>query len=418
MRKCGLLFLAFVVGAMAIPPAASANDIARFKTVFASDVQYAAFGGMRGSGTGTMTLSGVSGTVSEAYLYWHGPTNSDQPAANASVSFNGQGITGTQIGFSDNNCWGFQNSQAYRANVTSIVRGKGNGSYALSNFRKPPGVEINGASLLVFFKDANNANNRDVVIFNNNDSNIVNTFDANGWNVNLPGINYQSGNASMDLHVSDGQTFPDDAVVVNGQTIFPAGPVFSGSTVAGPGGPAGSASDLLWDVRSADVTNLLSPGANTLRLTTGVNSDCLSLIVAAVNLPAGSAPDQPPAPTPPATTAPPDVGPAGQGGIVNSRPRISVGGVPRRSCVTSSFRMRVRIRDASSRMRRVHVRLNGRLIKSTTSKRFSVRIPARSARSGRHRITVTARDRGSPSLRGSRTTRFGRCARVDPFLTG
>ena len=65
--------------------------------------------------------------MSEAYLYWHGPTNSDQASANASANFNGQ-ASPAQIGFSNNNCWGFTNSQAYRADVSSIVRAKGNGS--------------------------------------------------------------------------------------------------------------------------------------------------------------------------------------------------------------------------------------------------------------------------------------------------
>ena len=46
------------------------------------------------------------------------------------------------------------------------------------------------------------------------------------------------------------------------------------------------------------------PGANDLTLTHDQAGDCLSLIVAAVNLPAGAAPDQPPTTTTTTTEAP------------------------------------------------------------------------------------------------------------------
>ena len=58
-----------------------------------------------------------------------------------------------------------------------------------------------------FFDDGDDSNNRDVVLFHGNDSNIANPFDADGWDVTLPGINYDTGAARMELHVSDGQTF-------------------------------------------------------------------------------------------------------------------------------------------------------------------------------------------------------------------
>ena len=80
---------------------------------------------------------------------------------------------------------------------------------------------------------------------------------------------------------------PDDEVVVNGTTIVPAGDVFQGDSVpVGPNDRNGG----LWDIEGFDVTSLLAPGPNTLRLTTGVGGDCLSLVVATVDLPAGAAP--------------------------------------------------------------------------------------------------------------------------------
>lgn len=228
---CIALMVPLVVGVAQLP--AAANDIQPFDTEFSTDFVSAGFGGIRGIGTGSLTLAGVSGPVTRALLYWHGPTNSTDPTANASVTFGGTPVTGTQIGFSDNNCWGFTNSQAYRADVTSLVAG--DGSYSLANFTKP-NAEINGVSLLVFFDDGNPANNRDIVLFDGNDSNIANAFDANGWNTTLSGINYSSGTANLQLYVSDGQSFADDALLLNGMTLAPAGPVFQGNTV--PNGAA------------------------------------------------------------------------------------------------------------------------------------------------------------------------------------
>ena len=295
----------------------SANDIALYQTFFDTDVTAAGHGGIRGVGTGeeegSIHVAGVSGTVTKALLYWHGPTDSTDPTANASVTFAGTPITGTNIGFSDDNCWDYANSQAYRADVTSLVTG--NGDYALANFIKEGVADINGASLIVFFDDGDDTNNRDVVLFDGNDSNIPNIYDADGWNVTLSGINYASGTASIDLHVSDGQSYPDDALILNGNTLAAAGAVFQGLSVSN-GASAGQTNGGLWDIKPYDVAAYLTPGPNTLTLTTGVNSDCLSLVVAAVNLPAGAAPEQPTAtpeaahqhkratPTPTATATP------------------------------------------------------------------------------------------------------------------
>lgn len=272
-----------------LPGLASASDLTAFKTVFDTDFTSAGVGGMRGIGTGTIALSGVAGPVSEAYLYWHGPTNAaaTNTSANANVTFNGNAISGTFLGISNDNCWGFQNSMAYRANVSSLITG--NGNYTLSNFVKD-GVDVNGASLIVFYKDANNANNRDVVMFNGNDSNIDNAFDASGWNITLSGINYTSGTANAQFHVGDGQFFGDDAVIANGTEIAPAGAVFNGETVpnANPNG-----TQTLWDIKDFNVTGLLNPGLNNINIKTGVNSDCLACVLIAIDLPAGAAPEQP-----------------------------------------------------------------------------------------------------------------------------
>src|SRR5206468_10238620 len=96
-------------------------------------------GGLRNQPSGVIRVSGVSGTVTKAYLYWQGPTRSSSPTINATIKLNGNTIVGTNIGYSNNNCWLYDNSQGYRADVTSIVTG--NGSYTISNYRiNPPSL--------------------------------------------------------------------------------------------------------------------------------------------------------------------------------------------------------------------------------------------------------------------------------------
>ena len=282
--------LAAALAALFLVGGASANDLQNFTTVQDTDWTQAGVGGMRGLGSGTITLAGVSGNVTQAYLFWAGPTNSTDPNANAGVLFGGTSIFGTNIGFSQDNFWGFANSQAYRADVTSLV--SGNGSYSLANFTKP-GVEVNGASLVVFFDDGNDTNNHDVVLFNGNDANFPNPFDALGWNSSLSGINYTSGTAAISLHVSDGQNFggdDDGTLRINGTPILTGG-IFQGNTLPSAGG--GVANGNLWDIRTFDVTSFLNPGPNTLNFQLDAINDALGLIVAAVELPVGAAPVTP-----------------------------------------------------------------------------------------------------------------------------
>jgi hypothetical protein len=277
MLIIGLLFLSV--------HSATANDIALFQTIYDIDYIAAGVGNMRNVGTGTIALSGVSGTVIKAYLYWHGPTNSLDPNANANVFVNGNAVSGTNIGFSNDNCWGYANSQAYRADVTSLVASTGNGNYVLTGFGSGS-VNTNGASLIVFFDDGVSSNNRDVVMFDGNDSNINNSYDAFGWNITLSGIDYTTGTAYMGLHVGDGQYYTDDTLILNGSVLDPGPQIFDGTSV-----PPGNDTFLgLWDIKYYDVTSYLSPGLNTLIMTTGVAGDCLSLVLAVVDLPAGAAP--------------------------------------------------------------------------------------------------------------------------------
>jgi len=53
-------------------PAAWAEPVTESFTVPATDWTSAGVGGIGTVGTGTIALSGVSGSVTGAYLYWHG----------------------------------------------------------------------------------------------------------------------------------------------------------------------------------------------------------------------------------------------------------------------------------------------------------------------------------------------------------
>ncbi len=255
-----------------------------FSTVYDTDWTSVGTGAMRGVGSGTLALSGTAGTVTGAYLFWHGPTNSADPLANASVVFNGNAITGVNIGISQNNNWGFLNSQAYRANVTAWVTG--DGTYSLANFIKPD-AEINGASLYVTYDNGIDSDNRDLVLFNGNDSNVQSAFDPSGWSVALNGVNYSGGAANLRLTVSDGQDFGlDEALYLNGSLIIPEGPNWQGALGTDPGHRGA-----LWDEMTFALDPYLAPGINNLQIQTyDPLTDALSLVVGAIDLPAGAAP--------------------------------------------------------------------------------------------------------------------------------
>jgi hypothetical protein len=285
------LGLAVAAGIPLFAGPAFAAAIVPFTTIFDTDFATAGTGGLRTTGTGTITVGGVAGPVTQSYLYWHGPTNSTAANANANVVVNGTGVTGANIGFSDDNFWGFANSQAYRASTTSVI--SGNGAYNLSGFVNLPDVQANGAATAVFSNDGNVANNRDIVIFNGNDSNFASGFDTAGWNFSLSGITYDGGDVFLTLFVSDGQNFganDDGTLRVNG-TAVASGGLFQGNSLPGGPGTGTGNNGNLFDIKTYNITSLLSTGQNTLNITLDNGfSDALSVIAAFVDLPAGDAP--------------------------------------------------------------------------------------------------------------------------------
>jgi hypothetical protein len=275
-----------------------------------TDIAEFGYGGMRvntsnsgtpGTGTGSISIpaNSINGTVTRALLYWNGPTSSSDPNSNAAVSFGGSPITGTNIGSAASNCWNvpadgvaYTNSQSYRSDVTDLVKGglvSGGGTFALADFTKTDGMnvvsDINGVSLVVFSYDGQSADYRNVVLWSGNDSNEASTGDPAGWDETLTGVPWPggTGGATLDFVVGDGQSFADGAISVNGTEIVPAGNIFEGdSTPAGPGNFLGD----LWDLKSFAIpASLLTTGSNSLQVTSPLAGDCLSLVVAAANMP-------------------------------------------------------------------------------------------------------------------------------------
>lgn len=286
MKRLASMLCACAVVASA---SAHANLISYFETERDTDFTSAGVGGLRGTGEGDITLSGITGSVEKVYLYWHGPTNSTDPNFNATIMFNGVEITGDNIGFSDDNFWGQDNSQAYRADVTALV--SGDGVYSLTGLSPN---NSNGASLLAFFDDGDDTNNRDIVLFNGNDANFDNPYDPAGWDIALNNILYSGGMAELELHVSDGQNFgplDDRDLVING-SVFESGGIFQGDSTPATAGTSVT-NGSLWDIEKFDISALFAMGLNNLTVTLEGVNDALSAIVAAINLPAGAAPPDP-----------------------------------------------------------------------------------------------------------------------------
>lgn len=80
-------------------------------------------------------------------------------------------------------------------------------------------------------------------------------------------------------------------------------------------------------------------------------------------------------------------------------------------CTTRNFTARVALRDGAG-IKAVKVYLDGKLVRQTSLRRFSLGIKVRGLSVGPHRITVVARDRAGN--RSVTTRRFGRCALALP----
>lgn len=268
------------------------GGVRSFETIRNTDLKAFGLGALRDRGGGTLAVTGIVGTVTRALLYWNGPENGLSPSNNALVRFSGNDVVGTNTGLSSDNCWLYDHSHTYRADVTALV--SGNGNYLLTNFWKngpaPIPANVNGVSLLVFHDDGDTSNNRDVMIVDGNDSNHPNAYEPGAWRTQIDGVRYSGGTALLTMHVSDGQpggTSNDGNLTINNRP-FLSGQIFQGTTVPRV---TGSVTPTLWDIRTEDISSFMTNGSNNLLLELPWNGqDCVSLVAATVSVPAASAP--------------------------------------------------------------------------------------------------------------------------------
>jgi hypothetical protein len=102
---------------------------------------------------------------------------------------------------------------------------------------------------------------------------------------------------------------------------------------------------------------------------------------------------------PPGTTAP---------------PTVTITNVPK-ACTRSNFKLKVKVSDASG-ISHTDVFLDGKRVKRSSKKSFSVAIPAKSLPSGGHTIRVVATDNAGNSR--VKKASFQRCEPVAVSFTG
>jgi hypothetical protein len=295
MRASATKFVSSFLLGLFICGSVYADPIVNARTASRVDWVSAGISGT-GGGAGTIALTGVTGTVSQAYLYWHGIDNgADGNYDNADITLNTNAVSGTAIGTSGTNCWGDGNSVAYRADVTAFV--PGDGDYDLAGLSADTGHSSNGASLVVLFDDGDGGNNRDLVFFEGNDSSVSGfPGDDNGWSASLSPINYGGGAVGMEFHVADGQSFGDDTVTLstpNGSLdIIDSSVLWDGNSLP-TAGTSRTTSGELYDIHFFDITSAFGAVTGTvdLNLTGQLNpGDCHGLLLALVDLEPGSAP--------------------------------------------------------------------------------------------------------------------------------
>jgi hypothetical protein len=266
------------------------SNIQFFRQENGTDIANFGVAGLRNNGFGTLWVANMPLQIKKAYLYWHGSNNSVEGNLGGTLYVNGTQVQGTFLGKSSDNTWGYPNTVAWRSEITSMVNGNPNKSYFLSNFDNYPFFNPNGASLIILYSDGNSGNDFDVTIYNGNDGNSHSSFDSDGWYAPMSGIEYNTGQAFLDMHVADGQSVWNDNDVSLNNLSFLQGNWFQGATV--PWGDGFFRLDGLWDIHSFNITSYLHAGPNSVTITSpalGVTpplKDGLNLIVAVVKVPA------------------------------------------------------------------------------------------------------------------------------------
>jgi len=282
-----LVLAATLCAALAVP--ARATSLHRARTAHGVDWVSAGIGGVSGD-TAHIAVTGVTGPVRAAYLYWDGMAidGVDEVYDNPSVALDGNVVTGTSLGDTSSNCWGDGASTAYVADVTPYVGG--NATYALSGLMAQPAHQPNGASLVVLYDDGDPTNDHDLVFFEGDDSTHGDHFpghEDNAWHAQFDDVVYQRGSVNIQLHVADGQSPADGALTFRTTdrtlTIPDTAALFDGKSVPLEG-TSRSPGDALWDIHTFDITSLFhAHGTFTFWLDTPTKPpDCIALVAAIV----------------------------------------------------------------------------------------------------------------------------------------
>jgi hypothetical protein len=285
-----------------------ARTVTLAEVVNHTDWTQAGIAGVGDSASVNIALSGVSGTVKKAYLYYHG--NGDPAYAPIGVTFAGVPVNPVSLGNAPRYCNYPGSSTTYWADVTAQVTG--NGTYAVANLANGGAeMDADGASLIVFYDDSNAANDRDVALFEGNDANYAFGYpgETDGWQLTLPNIHYTTGIASASFHASGGShgaMGPDEDLVftatpdsggTNPLTIEDTGLLWDGRSLpAHRPGPFGLGDS--YDMHRFDITALFNsvPATYTVNLDTNfddvIEGNCKKIALAILAFKAGALPQE------------------------------------------------------------------------------------------------------------------------------
>ncbi len=225
--------------------------------------------GLRGTGTGTINLTGIpaGATVQKALLYWATLGTSGTFTA---PTLNGTPVNGSLIGRSDDPFWGASQSFAYRADVTPLV--PGNGSYTIAGLPHA-GPSINdseGASLVVIYSLAG-APARVITI--NDGAVTLAGSRAQFHSTPLSGFVAATppAGAKLTILVGDGQSATPEYAGINATLL----------ATNESGGSDGN----YWDTRTYDVSGVIPAGATSADAVLSTSNDSLVWVAAILSVP-------------------------------------------------------------------------------------------------------------------------------------
>ena len=114
----------------------------------------------------TFTISGIpaSAIIVQAFVWCDASGNGAPITLNiTNPVFAGFSIPMTLVGVDQDKCWGYANSTSYRVDVTSTV--SGNGNYSISGFPTGSPNDVDGATMVVIWRDPTAAFQGDLIIW-------------------------------------------------------------------------------------------------------------------------------------------------------------------------------------------------------------------------------------------------------------